>query len=179
MRLVRRFLQPPGQDRQARSWGAGASWKGSCWVTLNSECFCGHCYSDGEHARWANRACSYLQKVVSVRHKVFHYLSWWGCQLQRKTQTHRKKSLLCFKLGREQPLTFTWANKRNILTLPSWKCSAHTEVTSICLIWIQVTCIKLYIKPLQSPNQMLSFQPSSQQWIYSESSFSKCHLGLS
>lgn len=26
------------------SWEAGQSWKGSCWVTLSSECFCGHCY---------------------------------------------------------------------------------------------------------------------------------------
>lgn len=144
------FPSAPGQGGR---WGAGkqegagkgafeSPWAVFLWALPQT-----HTTGGGRRGWGANGPWPYLQKVASVRHKLFHYLSWWGCQLQGKTQTGRKKKSLPYsKLGRVQPLTFTWANKRNILTLPSRKRSAHTEVTSICLIWIQVPCIKLCIK---------------------------------
>lgn len=132
--------------------------------------------------RWctwdANGLCRHLPKAVSVRHKLLHYLRWWACQLTWQ-KTPAKNHYIAPNLAVGSTSTFTWTNKRNILKLQAWKGSTHTEVTSICLIWIQVSRIKLCIKTLESPNQTLSFWVSSQQWIYHETSFSKCHLALS
>lgn len=142
------FLPAPGQDKPAWSWEAG----GSCWATLSSECFCEHCdrlsplVMERMYGKQTDPVSTYKRLCQP---QTFPLLQLMGMPAPLKNTNTRaeKKSLPYSTLGRAQPLTFTWANKRNILTLPSWN-AVHTEVTSICLIWIQVTHINLCIKTI-------------------------------
>lgn len=163
------FLPVPGLDGWTWSWEAGGN--GAVESPLAVSVSVGTA-TDWHPWRWntclqSKQTPSPPTKGCKCQAQTFPLLKLTGMPAPVKnTNTQaEKKSLPYSKLGRAQPLTFTWANKRNIPTLPSWKCTAYTEVTSICLISIQVCLHKtVHKKPLQKvQNQMLSFQPSSQQ----------------